>query len=76
MGVGADIRGGRVTRKEVRFSVTYEEWLEITRYVADKKRWKQVSHFARDCVFKTMGQNPVGRHDNRGGEPTDRSEGK
>ena len=65
-----------MSHPEIRFSVTPEEHAEITAYVKSKKRWKQVSHFARDCVFKTMGQNPVGRHDNRGGEPTDRSEGK
>ena len=55
-------------RREVRFSVTPEEWLEITRYVAAKKRWKQVSHFVRDCVFQAMVRNPALRHDLGGKE--------
>lgn len=65
-----------MSRLEIRFSVTPEEHAEITAYVKSKKRWKQVSHFARDCVFREVIRNPVGRHDLRGGEPTEMSGGK
>jgi hypothetical protein len=76
VGLGSDIRGGKVTRKEVRFSVTPEEWDEIMSYVKAKRRWHQISHFVRDCVYREMARNPAGRHDNRGGERTEASGGE
>lgn len=65
---------------EIRFSVTPEEHAEITAYVKSKKRWKQVSHFARDCVYQAIWRNPMGGHGKpgkvAGGDSTERSGGK
>ena len=49
-------------RREIRSEVTEEEYAEVVAYVKAKKRWRNVSAFVRDCVFKVIVQNPVGRH--------------
>lgn len=58
-------------RREIRSIVTEAEYQEVKNYVVFKKRFKKMSHFVRYCVFYVMGQNPIGRHDNRGGGPTE-----
>ena len=63
---------------EIRFPVTPEEHAEILAYVKSKKRWKQVSHVARDCVYQAMWRNPAGGHGKpekvSGGAATDGTE--
>ena len=59
-------------RRELRVSVTEEEYAEVVAYVVRKKRWREVSHFVRDCVFQAISRNPPGRHvPVRGGDATE-----
>lgn len=46
-------------RREVRFSVTPEEYAEIQAYVESKKRWHRISHFVRDAVYQAMDRYPT-----------------
>ena len=62
--------------REVRFTVTDEEYDDILAYVQRKRQWRQVSHFLRYVCFQAMGRNPVGRHDlRRGADRTEPSGG-
>jgi hypothetical protein len=49
--------------REIRCTVTDEEYADIVAYVAKKRRWRRVSHFLRDACFRAMAYNPAGRHD-------------
>lgn len=45
--------------REVRFTVTEDEYATLVEYVAAKRRWRRVSDFLRDACFQTIERYPA-----------------
>jgi len=55
------IKGDDMSR-EIRFTVTDEEYADVLAYVKEKRRWRNISAFLRDACFKEISRNRTGSH--------------
>ena len=52
-----------VPSKELRVTVSQEDYQRVADYVSSKRKWRRVGDFLRFAVFTVMERNPTGRHD-------------